>query len=176
MVGQRNNAILAAGISQWSRPTKMITRPFELASRLSPPPRDFDFMAWVNVGVLALFFGLLGSRFVLAPGLPIGVGAAGTFNLPSIGAAGQNSAATSVVVSYRSNNVILFEGGMYGLSDLRKPLELYAQKYPNAVMLVRADRQVSVQDFFSLCDMARAAGFAGVQAAAETQASARPLP
>ena len=154
----------------------MITRPFELASRLSPPPRDFDFMAWVNVGVLALFFGLLGSRFVLAPGLPIGVGAAGTFNLPSIRAAGQNSAATSVVVSYRGNNVILFEGGMYGLSDLRKHLELYAQKHPNAVMLVRADRQVSVQDFFSLCDMARAAGFAGVQAAAETQASARPLP
>jgi biopolymer transport protein ExbD len=65
---------------------------------------------------------------------------------------------------------------MYGLSDLRKHLELYAQKHPNAVMLVRADRQVSVQDFFSLCDMARAAGFAGVQAAAEPQASASRLP
>ncbi len=154
----------------------MITRPFDLESRLSSPPRDFDFFAWVNVAVIVLFFGLLGSRFVLAPGLPIGVGAAGTFNLPAIGASGQSSAATSVVVSYRGNNVMLFEGGMYGLSDLRKHLELYAQRHPGAVMLVRADRQVSVQDFFSLCDMARAAGFAGVQAAAEPQASVNPLP
>ena len=53
----------------------MITRPLDLQSRLSAPPRDLDFFAWVNVAVIALFFGLLGSRFVLAPGLPVGVAA-----------------------------------------------------------------------------------------------------
>ncbi len=145
----------------------MITRPLELESRLSPPPREFDFVAWVNVAVIVLFFSLLGSRFVLAPGVPVGMSDAGGLDLPSAGAAAEGNPAASVVVSYRRDNVILFEGGMYTLDDLRKQMADYAKKHPGAVMLVRADRQVSVQAFFKLCDMARAVGFASVQAAAE---------
>ena len=148
----------------------MITRPLDLESRLSPPPRDLNFVAWVNVGMIALFFGLLGSRFVLAPGLQIGVGEPGAIELPSTGPASAGTAAASVVVSYRRDNVILFEGGMYTLAELRKHLEGYVRSHPGAVMLVRADRQVSVQAFFDLCDMARAVGFASVQAAAEPAA------
>jgi biopolymer transport protein ExbD len=145
----------------------MITSPLELQSRLSPPPRDLDFFAWVNVGVIVLFFGLLGSRFVLAPGLPIGVAADSELVLPEVADAVANAGPASVVVSYRRKNVILFEGGKYTLPELRKHMEAYARQHPGAVMLVRADRQVSMQDFLNLCEMAREVGFANVIAAAE---------
>ena len=146
----------------------MITRPLDLASRLSGPPRDLDVVFWVNAGLLALMFGVLGSRFVLAPGLPVGVGGGvGSLELPRLGAATDNASAASVVVSYRRDNVILFEGGMYTLAELRRHMESYARAHPGAVLLVRADRQVSMQAFLDLCDMAREIGFAGVLVAAE---------
>jgi biopolymer transport protein ExbD len=145
----------------------MITQPLELQSRLSPPPRDLDFIAWVNVAVIVLFFGLLGSRFVLAPGLAIGVGSDSTLELPQISGATEGAGPASVVVSYRRDDVILFEGGMYNLKDLRKHMESYAKLHPGAVMLVRSDRQVSVQAILDLCEMARSVGFANVLLAAE---------
>jgi len=153
----------------------MITGPLELRSRLSPPPRDLDFFAWVNVGVIVLFFALLGSRFVLAPGLPIGVSSEAELVLPQVGGGTQVAAPTSVVVSYRRDNVILFEGGKYTLAELRRHMEVYAKQHPGAVLLVRADRQVSMQAFLDLCEMARQVGFAHVLAAAEPpQTSAAP--
>lgn len=152
----------------------MITRPLDLASRMSPPPRDLNAVAWVNVGVIALFFGLLGSRFVLAPGMPVGVGEPGSIVLPAVGAASATTGAASVVVSYRRDNVILFEGGMYSLTELRKHMEVYVREHPGAVMLVRADRQVSMQAFLDLCNMARTVGFTNVLVAAETSAPDNP--
>ena len=145
----------------------MITQPLELQSRLSPSPRDLDFFAWVNVALIALFFGLLGSRFVLAPGLSIGVGSDNTLELPQVSGATEGAGPASVVVSYRRDNVILFEGGMYTLVELRKHMEGYVKQHPGAVMLVRADRQVSVQAFADLCKMAESVGFANVLLAAE---------
>lgn len=145
----------------------MITQPFELQSRLSPAPRDLDFFAWVNVGLIVLFFGLLGSRFVLAPGLAVGVGGGAALDLPQIAGASAGAGPASVVVSYRRDNVILFEGGMYNLPELRQHMAKYARQHPGAVMLVRADRQVSMQAFLDLCEMAREVGFAHVLAAAE---------
>lgn len=149
----------------------MITGPLELRSRLSAPPRDLDFFAWVNAGVIVLFFGLLGSRFVLAPGLPVGVAGDSELVLPQMASATDSAGPASVVVSYRRDNVILFEGGKYTLHELRKHMEAYTKQHPGAVMLVRADQQVSMQAFLALCEMAREVGFANVLAAAE-----QPLP
>lgn len=146
----------------------MITRPLELESRLSPPPRDLDFVAWVNAAVIVLFFSLLGSRFVLPPGMPVGVGDQGGLVLPQGGGTGEGTGGASVVVSYRRDNVILFEGGMYSLADLRKQMAGYVRNHPGAVMLVRADRQVSMQAFLDLCNMAKSVGFANVLVAAES--------
>jgi biopolymer transport protein ExbD len=60
---------------------------------------------------------------------------------------------------------------MYTLPELRKHMERYARQHPGAVMLVRSDRQVSMQAFLDLCEMARSVGFASVLVAAE-----QPLP
>ncbi len=154
----------------------MITRPLDLESRLSPPPRDLDFVGWVNVGVIVLFFSLLGSRFVLAPGMPIGVADdPSQLVLPQGEGTPESTGPASVVVSYRRDNVILFEGGMYSLPDLRKQMADYAAKHPGAVMLVKADRQVSMQAFLDLCAMAREVGFAHVVVAKESPDPESPL-
>jgi biopolymer transport protein ExbD len=145
----------------------VITRPLQLESRLAPPPRDFDFLAWVNVGLIALFFGLLGSRFVLAPGVAVAVGDPNGIHLPAIGAGTEATGAASVVVSFRRDRVIVFEGGVYSLAELQAPIEAYAKAHPGAVMLVRADQQVTMQAFLNLCEAAKAAGFSRVLLAGE---------
>lgn len=132
----------------------MITRPFDLESRLSPPPRDFTAVAWVNVGVIALFFSLLGSRFVLAPGLLV--------ELAAVDPASIDRVATSVVVTYRRDNVILFENGMYTLAELRAPLAAYAKKHPGSVLQVNPDKEVSFQALSDLGAMAGSVGFANM--------------
>lgn len=149
----------------------MITRPLDLESRMSPPPRDFNAVAWVNVGLIVLFFTLLGSRFVLATGVLVGVGETGAIELPSVNLASASTAATSVVVSYRRDNVILFEGGMYSLAELRRHMEAYTRDNPGSVMLVRADKQVSNQALADLFAMAGAVGFKNVLLAAEPTVS-----
>ncbi len=146
----------------------MISQPLELRARLRPPPRDLDVFFWANVAIVCLFFALLGSRFVLAPGLWVSVQPPGQaeFNLPTVRSAMQGAA--TVVVSYRRDNMILFEGGIYEFKDFRPVLERYAQAHPKAALLVRFDRQVSMQGFTELCDLARAAGFATVLLATES--------
>jgi biopolymer transport protein ExbD len=152
----------------------MITRPLDLESRMSPPPRDFNAVAWVNVGLIVLFFSLLGSRFVLATGVLVGVGETGVIELPTVNPASASTAATSVVVSYRRDNVILFEGGMYSLGELRRHMEAYTRDNPGSVMLVRADKQVSNQALADLFAMAGAVGFKHVLLAAEPTVSDSP--
>jgi biopolymer transport protein ExbD len=143
----------------------MITRPLELESRLSRPPRDLDFVAWVNVALVVLFFSLLGSRFVLAPGLLIGTDGE-KFELSKT-AASQYSRTASIVVSYRRDDVILFEGAIIKLPELQQRLTDYAKKHPGQVLLLIADRQVTLDAVAKLSEMARSVGFAYVQTATE---------
>jgi biopolymer transport protein ExbD len=145
----------------------MITRPLELESKLSAPPRDLDVLFWVNVGVVALFFSLLGSRFVLATGLSVQVGS----ELVVAQSSSTTQSATSVVVSYRRDNMVIFEGGIFEVGELKPRLEQYVKEHPGSVMLVRCDQAVSMQGFFKLCDLAKAAGFTNVLWAAEPQAA-----
>ena len=137
----------------------MITRPLELESRLSPPPRDLDFVAWVNVALIVLFFSLLGSRFVLVPGLLIGEG--NEFALPASPGL-QYFPTSSVVVSYRQDDVIIFEGAIVKLPELRQRLEAYAKQHPGEVLQLLADKHVSAQALMDLAVMANSVGFAYV--------------
>ena len=151
----------------------MITQPLELQSKLSPPPRDLDVFFWANLAGICLFFALLGSRFILSPGLLVDVSQAEEgFVLPKVNSAMHGSA--TVVVSYRRDNMILFEGGIYEFSNFQPVLERYAKAHPGASLLVRFDRQVSMQGFAELCDLARAAGFERVLLATEPAGTETP--
>ena len=144
----------------------MITRPFDLVSRLSAPPRDFNAIAWVNVGVIVLFFSLLGSRFVLAPGLLMKVDNQ-AFALPAAPGV-QNVRTASIVVGYRRDDVIMVDGAIVSAAQLQDRLAAYARQHPGEVLLLIADRQVSVKALADLSAMATSVGFTYVHVATES--------
>ncbi len=75
--------------------------------------------------------------------------------------------AAPVMVTYLRDDLILFEDGKYTLAELRSHLEGYANKTPGAVLLVRANKEVSAQALANLGSIAEAAGFASMLLAAE---------
>jgi biopolymer transport protein ExbD len=74
-----------------------------------------------------------------------------------------------VVVSYRQDDVILFEGEIVKLPELSRKLTAYAKQHPGEVLLLLADKHVSAQAVTDLSVMARAAGFSYVLMAGENQ-------
>ncbi|HZP60437.1 MAG TPA: biopolymer transporter ExbD [Opitutaceae bacterium] len=141
----------------------MITRPLDLASRLRPAPASFDAFYFINAGLLVLFFILFGSRFVLAPGL--GVGLPGGFALPVMPGAKAGAAAANVVISVPRPGVALVDEGMISFARLNGWLKVQAQARKAPALLIRADRTVPMQDIADLAAMAKAAGFVYVQLA-----------
>jgi biopolymer transport protein ExbD len=136
----------------------MITRPLDLESRLSPPPRDLNFVAWVNVGLIVLFFALLGSRFVLATGVPVGTDALVT-GVPG----------TNVIVNYRGPNMVVFNDGIYNMAELRKQMKRYIQEHPGSVVLLSIDGQAPVQAFVDLSNLTKELGYGGLVLSAESK-------
>jgi biopolymer transport protein ExbD len=131
----------------------MITHPLDLAARLRPPPRSNDALFFVNGGLILVFFALFGSRFVLAPGLGVG------FRLPEM--AGAGAAPTRVVISLPRSDMVLVDDGMLNYAQLRGWLEKRAHSEKGLALLVRADRQVPLEDLGIIAEMAASAGFTG---------------
>ena len=139
----------------------MITRPLNLSSRLRPPPRGFEVLFYVNVGLIALFFVLFGSRFVLSPGLGV------EFGVPSLPAAMTGAVPTDVVVAIKGADMAFVEGAKVNFSGLRQYLIERARDRKALRLLVQADAALTTRDLTEVYDMAREAGFASVQIAAE---------
>ena len=143
----------------------MITRPLNLSSRLRPPPRGFEVLFYVNVGLIALFFVLFGSRFVLSPGLGM------EFDLPSLPASMAGAEPTDVVVAIKGADMAFVEGAKVNFSGLRQYLIERARGGKALRLLVQADAALTTRDLTAVYDMAREAGFASVQIAAEPVAA-----
>ena len=143
----------------------MITRPLDLVSRVRPEPPGFDAFYFINGALLVLFFLLFGSRFVLAPGL--GVGLPGGFALPEMAGAKAGATTTTVVISVPRPGVALVDEGMISFTRLNDWLKTHAQGEKAPTLLIRADRSVPWQDIADLAAEAKAAGFAYVQLAAD---------
>jgi len=139
----------------------MITRPLELASRLRPPPRGYEFLFFVNAGLIALLFALFGSRFVLSPGLGV------DFSVPVMPEALAGAAPTDVVVAIKGADMAFVEGAKVNFTGLRQYLAERAKGRPGLRLLVQADSSLTTHYLTEVYDMARAAGFASVQIAAE---------
>lgn len=146
----------------------MITRPLDLASRLSPGPRSFDFLFYVNAGLLALFFALFGSRFVLAPGLGV------DFRLPQAAGARAGATGTTCYISVLRSGQILTDSGLVSIAALPDWLKARAQKDQRPVLLIRPSDSVPLADIARICSLAVTAGFVQTQVALEEAAPAPP--
>lgn len=139
----------------------MITRPLDLESRLRPPPQSFDALFLVNGALLAMFFLLFGSRFVLAPGLGV------DFKLPEMPGAIEQAAAATIVINVPRSNMVLVEDAMLNYAQLPDWLQKRSRNEKGLGLLVRADgNNVPIGDLFIIAEMAAKAGFR-VQLAAE---------
>jgi biopolymer transport protein ExbD len=143
----------------------MITRPLNLSSRLKPAPRGFEFLFFVNMGLIALFFVLFGSRFVLSPGLGL------DFNLPTFAGALPGAVATDVVVAVKAADMAFVEGAKVNFAGLREYLVEKAKGHADLRLLVQVDSALPARELTEIYDMARAAGFTSVQIAAEPVAA-----
>jgi biopolymer transport protein ExbD len=132
----------------------MITRPLDLASRLRPEPRNFDWLFLVNGGLIVLFFSLFGSRFVLAPGLGI------DFELPRASGTVAGAAQTTHYVSVKRGGMLFVaDRGQISLPLLREWLKEQAKVTKRPVLLVRADADVALSVLTDIFTAAREAGF-----------------
>ncbi len=135
----------------------MITRPLDLAAKLRPPPRNFDFVFLVNGGLIVMFFLLFGSRFVLAPGLGV------DFVMPEMPGAVAGAARTTHVVSVIRPGLIFVDDGAINFEQLKEWLKVQAKTTPQPSLLVRASAsQVPVTDLTDIASAAQAAGFVRV--------------
>lgn len=142
----------------------MITRPLDLASRLRPPPRNFDLLFWVNGAMLVLFFALFGSRFVLTPGLGV------DFTLPAMPGALSGAATTPVVIAVKDAGFIMTEDGRLNLGQLRTWMKARVEGRTDLRLLVQADASLPLQDLSAILEMATDAGFVSPQLAVEPPA------
>jgi biopolymer transport protein ExbD len=139
----------------------MIARPLDLASRLRPPPHGTGSLHFVNVIVLVLFFSLLGSRFVLSPGLGV------DFELPSLDGARAGAAQTPYYINVLRSGQIFTDDGLVDMGQLHDWLRVRAAQEVRPTLLIRASSEVSLSELVEIQGAARAAGFGKVLIGAE---------
>ncbi len=136
----------------------MITRPLNLQNKLKRSSGSFDFIALLDVVVLALGFTLLSSRFIFAPGI--------TVDLPRVGQGELTGMRTDAVLTIGANEMLLFEGAILNFDNFEGYLRDYFADESGAALLIRADRSISMETLMEVAEMARAAGVDRVQIAA----------
>jgi biopolymer transport protein ExbD len=139
----------------------MLARPLDLASRLQPPSKRSDALAYVNVGLIAVFFSLFGSRFVLAPGLGV------EFRLPEYSGTREAATATTCHVSVLHSGQIFTDDGLLSLAELRAWLKDQAERSHQPRLLIQASAGVTLAELSDIQSAAHEAGFAGVVWAAD---------
>lgn len=130
-------------------------------------------MFYVNVGALAAFFVLLGSRFVLSPGIAV------DFRLPRVGEASVARLTTDVVIAVPDSDVAIVDGAVLNFAALGSWLRERAlvradpRFYPGERapekrrLLVHVSDRLPAGDLARIYALAAEAGFAGVLLAAE---------
>jgi biopolymer transport protein ExbD len=142
----------------------MITRPLDLAAKLRPEPRNFDWLFYVNGVLLVLFFALFGSRFVLAPALGL------EFRLPKAEGANAGASTTTHHINVTNSGVILASSRLT-LEQARDWFKAEARTEKAPVLLIVADAGVSAGTIAEIGGAAMAAGFFDVKLAVEEPGS-----
>ncbi len=137
----------------------LLTSPFGLEERLKPLSRDINIFALLNVALVVLGFLLLSSHFILAPGILI--------ELPSIQASNALGIPAYHVLTVNQQNMILYKGRIYGLENLLQAfIKEQKKEIEKAILLIKLDKNTSMEIFLQVCEVANKAGYEHVQIAA----------
>lgn len=147
----------------------MITQPLNLRAHMRDPDLRFNSIPFLDVCLIALYFSVVSSAFIFAPGIAMDFK---DFSLPRIDSGqvqGRPVSADISMISAPRGEMILFAGGRYAVEDLEAPLRNYVvnQGLQGSTLLIKPGRSLPTEDLLRLCDIARRVGFGGVQIAAE---------
>jgi biopolymer transport protein ExbD len=122
----------------------MIARPLDLASHLRRQPRSFDWVFYVNFGLIAFFFILFGSRFVLSPALAVD---GEDLRLSMVPAETVSFVSAKFAVSVKANGQIFVDpNGLVSYDQLLVWLADRAKRAPGAKVMIYPDRVVSYDE------------------------------
>jgi len=145
----------------------MVTRPLDLLARLRRPASSSDWLYFVNVGLIGLFFVLFYSKHVIAPGVVVQNSTSKRgLRLPSVPQAVELGGQVGLVVRVTTKNLVYTEDGKYTFTEFQSWLQSRTETNRSQRLLVIADDSVSLNDFTAIFDAATEAGFS-VQFAAE---------
>jgi biopolymer transport protein ExbD len=150
----------------------MTTRPLDLASKLRPPPANFDWLFFVNVGLIAVFFGWFGSPLILAPSLGV------DFRLPEMAGANAEAQPATHYLNVTDSGQVFVGDGSLDMTQLGKWLGKQMAAWRQAkhaaapVLRVQASANVSADVLTQIFGMAQQAGFTVRQAVEEPKAAA----
>ena len=134
----------------------MITHPLDLASQLRRAPRNFDWVFYVNFALIALFFVLFGSRFVLSPALAVD---GADIQLSTVPEGTVALTASTLVISVKSNGQIFVDpNGLVSEEQLRVWLAGRAKRSPGATVLIRPDQAVRFEEVAKITMAAKEVG------------------
>ncbi|MBM3888413.1 MAG: biopolymer transporter ExbD [Verrucomicrobia bacterium] len=112
-----------------------------------------DAVPLVNVALLVLMFFLLGSAFVLQPGVNVNM-----LSLPlstiNVGSPAQGA----LMITVTRDDLIFFSDERTDLAKLKDGLEKSAQRFPGIRLVVKADQRVSYERLVQILDLVKAAG------------------
>ncbi len=150
----------------------LLTSPFGLEDRLKPLGKNYNVFALLNIGLIALGFFLLSSRFILAPGVLI--------ELPTVNAKSALGIVVYDVLTINQQNMMLFDGRIYNLDTLFAALNRSKQQAQTSsesqvdntgsILLVKMDKNTSMDVFLRVCEISYKAGYTQIQIAALPEA------
>lgn len=134
-------------------------RPLGLQQILTVPERRLDAVPLFDVLLLGFMFLMLGSRFIFAPGLSV--------ELPQSSYQALGGVPTVDVLTAKNANFLIFQGTKYNLDGFERFLasDLWESPPADSYLLLKADQSLDLQTFVALSQMAKAAGYEGVQLA-----------
>ncbi len=129
-----------------------------LADRLKKPEVKMDLIPVLDLLVIALLVSLLFTRFVMLPGVRV--------DLPTTDLRMPHSTSAVSVLTIENQGMLFYEGSVYELSTIERALRGYVEGAGGrAVLLVKAQADMELDEFLELCRMAQEAGFSQVQIA-----------
>lgn len=144
-------------------------RPLQLQQALQPLDRRLDLVPLLDMLLLALTIVMLGSPFVMAPGLSVDI--EGGFQLPSSSQSRLRGLPVVEVLTVRHAESLFYQGRPYTLEELESMAPgTLLQPREGSILLVRAHRRVTLDTLFRVADWARREGYANIQLAATRDA------
>lgn len=137
---------------------KSITQPFGFKHYRQPLKKPDYTFPFLLIGLIALGFYLRSADFLLAPGLAV--------DLPKLSQSEAMSLPVSKVLSVMDEHMLLFEGSIYSLEELGQVWS----KGPcfKGRLLLKCDKVAPLGIVLEICELAKKAGFEGVQIAANS--------